>query len=102
MKPVNMSESPSGINTTQKTKVERQPLPPIKDSDKGSAANTRPTPDHVKLSSRAEEIHRMVARAHEAGDVRRERVEHLRKLIHSDRYHVSSSDIADAIMRDEK
>jgi flagellar biosynthesis anti-sigma factor FlgM len=58
-------------------------------------------PDQVRLSDRGEQVRRMVAQANELSGIRSSKVARLRELIQSGDYKVSSTDIADAIIRDE-
>jgi flagellar biosynthesis anti-sigma factor FlgM len=97
MKSVNLN----GLNSTQPARLQ-QPEP-VRPRDGGTLA---PSPAHgsaveVSVSSRADEAGRLISLAGEMGDVRQERVDSLREAIQSDQYNVSSSTIADAIIRDE-
>jgi flagellar biosynthesis anti-sigma factor FlgM len=97
MKSVNLN----GINSTQQARLQQsEPVRP-KDGETPLPSLAHSTPDQVSVSSRAEEAGRLIARAGELGDIRHERVDSLREAIQSDQYHVSSSTIADAIIRDE-
>ena len=58
--------------------------------------------DQIRVSDTATQVATMVARAKSAPAVRQERIESLREAVHSGRYQVSASDIADAIVRIEK
>jgi flagellar biosynthesis anti-sigma factor FlgM len=97
MKSVNLN----GLNSTQQARLQRPELVRPKDGETNAPSAAHSIPDQVNVSSRAEEASRLVARAGELGDVRHERVDSLREAIQSDNYQVSSSSIADAIIRDE-
>lgn len=58
--------------------------------------------DQVEVSSAGKEISKLVERAKQLPEIREERVEQLRQLVQSGKYDVSSKQIADAILRDEK
>jgi negative regulator of flagellin synthesis FlgM len=58
--------------------------------------------DQVEVSSTGKEISKLVERAKQLPEIRQERVEQLRELVQSGKYDVSSKQIADAILRDEK
>jgi flagellar biosynthesis anti-sigma factor FlgM len=97
MKSINIDAT----NSTQPARLHRsEPVRP-KDGETSVPSPTKVTPDHVDVSPRAEEASRLVARAAESRDFRPERVSLLQQAIRSGEYHVSSSAIADAIMRDE-
>jgi flagellar biosynthesis anti-sigma factor FlgM len=97
MKLVNLN----GINSTQQARLpQSEPVRP-KDGEMSAPALAHNMPDQVSVSIRAGEAGRLVARAGEMGDVRQERVDSLRQAIQLDQYQVSSSTIADAIIRDE-
>jgi flagellar biosynthesis anti-sigma factor FlgM len=95
MKPVNIN----GLNSIQQARLQQPESVRPRDAESLSPAHS--TPDQVSVSNRAEEVGRLIARAGELGDVRHERVDSLREVIQYGRYHVSSSNIADAIMREE-
>ena len=57
--------------------------------------------DQVDVSSVGKEIGQLVERAKKLPEIRQERVDELRELVHSGRYEVSSKEIATAILRDE-
>lgn len=97
MKSVNLN----GLNSTQQASLRQPELVRPKDGETAGLSPAHRTPDHVSVSSRAEEAGRLIARAGAMGDVRQERVDPLREAIQSDQYEVSSSSIADAIIRDE-
>lgn len=97
MKSVNLN----GINSTQPARLQQPEAVPPKDGETPASALGRNVSDQVSVSNRAEDASRLIARAGELGDVRQERVYSLRQAIHSDHYQVSSSSIADAIIRDE-
>lgn len=97
MKLVNLN----GINSTQQARLQQpEPVRP-KDGETPALALGHNMSDQVSVSNRAEDASRLIARAGELGDVRQERVQPLRQAIQSDQYEVSSSSIADAIIRDE-
>jgi flagellar biosynthesis anti-sigma factor FlgM len=97
MKSVNLN----GINSAQQARLQQpEPVRP-KDAESPATALAHNMPDGVSVSNRAEEAGRLIARAGEFADVRQERVYSLRQAIQSDQYQVSSSSIADAIIRDE-
>lgn len=58
--------------------------------------------DQVDVSSAGKEISKLVERAKQLPDMREERVEQLRQMVQSGKYDVSSKQIAEAILRDEK
>lgn len=58
--------------------------------------------DSVRVSDRAATVGRLVKRTAELPDIRRERVESLQELVQSGSYEPAASDIADAILQDEK
>lgn len=97
MKSVNLN----GLNSTQQARLQQPDPVRHKDAEVLAASPTRGAPDQVSLSGRAEEAGRLIARAGELGDIRHERVDSLRQALQSDQYKVSSSSIADAIIRDE-
>ncbi len=59
-------------------------------------------PDKINVSDRAATVACLVARASELPEIRQERVESLRQLVQSGTYNPPASDIADAILKDEK
>ena len=68
-----------------------------------SASVSKPAAtDEIKVSERAAQIERMVARATEAPEIRQERVEALRALVQSGQYDPPASEIAAAIIINEK
>ena len=97
MKSVNIN----GLNSTQQARLQQPEAPRPKHAEVPASSPSHSTPDHVSVSSRAEEVGRLIARTGELADVRQEQVDSLRQAIQSDRYKVSSSSIADAIIRDE-
>jgi flagellar biosynthesis anti-sigma factor FlgM len=97
MKPVNFD----GLNPTQQARLQQSETVRPKDGEAPAPTSAHSTPDQISVSSRAEEAGRLIARAAELGDVRHERVDSLRQAIQYDQYKVSSSTIADAIIRDE-
>jgi flagellar biosynthesis anti-sigma factor FlgM len=97
MKSVNLN----GLNSTQQARLQQpEPVRP-NDGETPALALGHNMSDQVSVSNRAEDASRLIARAGELGDVRQERVHLLRQAIQSDQYEVSSSSIADAIIRDE-
>jgi flagellar biosynthesis anti-sigma factor FlgM len=95
MKPVNIN----GLNSTQQARLQQPESVRPKDAESLSPAHI--APDQVSVSSRAEEIGRLIARAGELAYIRQGRVDSLREVLQYNQYKVSSSNIADAIMRDE-
>ena len=96
MKPVNLD----GLNSTQQARLQQSE--PVRPKSVGTTAPVaQNVADQVNVSSRADEASRLIARTGELGDIRQERVDSLREAIQSDQYQVSSSTIADAIIRDE-
>lgn len=98
MKPVNLN----GTGYVQNTDVARVDNVREKGTPVGRTTTNNLQSDEVKLSGRGEEIRRLVAQANELSGVRASRVARLREMIHSGEYKVSSTDIADAIIRDER
>jgi flagellar biosynthesis anti-sigma factor FlgM len=97
MKSVNLN----GINSAQPSRLQQsEPVRP-KDGEALALALGDNMSDQISVSNRAEDAGRLIARVGQMGDVRHERVDSLRQAIHSDQYTVSSSSIADAIIRDE-
>jgi flagellar biosynthesis anti-sigma factor FlgM len=96
MKSINLNAT----NSTQPARLHPEPVR-SKDEKTPAPSATHITPDLVVVSRRAEEASQLVARAAELGDFRPERVNLLQQAIRSGEYQVSSSTIADAIMRDE-
>jgi flagellar biosynthesis anti-sigma factor FlgM len=97
MKSVNLN----GLNSLQQTRLQQPESVRPKDAEAPAPSPAHGTPDQVSVSRRAEEVGRLIARAGQLGDVRQERVDSLRQTIQSDQYKVSSSNIADAIVRNE-
>jgi flagellar biosynthesis anti-sigma factor FlgM len=97
MKLVNLN----GLNSTQSARLQ-QPEPVR--TKEGSACLQSPVQksDQVRISTRAEEAGRLSARVSDLADVRQNRIDSLRAEIQSQQYEVSSSDIADAIIQDER
>lgn len=91
----------NGINSPQQTKVEKT-VSSRPNAPSSATTNVHKDTDSVSVSPRAEEVSRLVAKARELPDTRQERVAHLKHLIDSGQYHVSSKKIADAILADEK
>ena len=58
--------------------------------------------DQISVSGTAMQLGRMVQQAKAPDGVRQQRVESLRELVNAGQYHVSASDIADAILRGEE
>ena len=58
--------------------------------------------DSVSLSTEGKFLSAIGQRLAETPDVRREKVEELRRLIAEGKYHVSGTDIADAMLREGK
>ena len=58
--------------------------------------------DRIKVSERASTVGRLASRAAELPEVRQEKVAAVRERIQSGSYNPSASDIADAILKDEK
>ncbi len=56
----------------------------------------------VRVSSRAEDVARLVVRAGLLGEIRQDRVEPLRQQIQAGVYKVPATEIAEAILLDEK
>src|SRR5258708_3534615 len=94
MKPIYLD----AVKPLQQTQVQRSEPRPKEASAPPPIA--RPE-DRVSVSSRAEDVGRLVARVNEMGDVRQSRVDAVRALVQSGHYQVSSRTIAGAIMRDE-
>lgn len=97
MKSVNIN----GLNPTQQARLQQPEALRPKNAEVPAPSPSHNAPDQVSVSSGAEEVGRLIARAGELADVRQERVDSLRQAIQSDQYKVSSSSIADAIIRDE-
>jgi flagellar biosynthesis anti-sigma factor FlgM len=97
MKLVNLN----GLNSTQPARFQ-QPEPGR--TKEGSAPVQGPfrNPDQVSISGRAGDAARFIAHIGDLADVRQNRIDSLRADIQSQQYQVSSSDIADAIIRDER
>lgn len=101
MKPIVVGSNQNGINATESAKAYR-----VESSRPKASATAAPSfpssgADQVTVSSRAEEVARLVAQAGKVGDIRQERVSHFRTMVQSGEYSVSSQSIADAIIRDE-
>ncbi len=94
MKPVNVN----GLNPTQSARLQQ---PTTTRAGQLSSSFSYSSPDHVSVSRAVEEVGRLIARTGELPDVRNDRVDSLRDVIQSNQYQVSSSSIADAIIRDE-
>jgi negative regulator of flagellin synthesis FlgM len=86
------------VNSSNDASRPAQAEQPAKPTVSGAANE----PDRVKVSERAANIGRLSARATELPDVRQEKVEALRERIQSGAYDPKASDIADAIIKDEK
>src|SRR5678816_1312420 len=97
MKSVNLN----GLNSPQQTRLQQPEAVRHKDAEAFAASAAYGMPDQVSVSSRVDDVNRLIARAGELGDIRQERVDSLREVIQSDQYQVSSGVIADAIIRDE-
>src|SRR3954463_10997120 len=69
---------------------------------KPATSGTASEPDDIKVSERATNIGRLATRASELPDIRHEKVEALRERIQTKTYHPTASDIADAILKEEK
>ncbi|HYJ48216.1 MAG TPA: flagellar biosynthesis anti-sigma factor FlgM [Pyrinomonadaceae bacterium] len=69
---------------------------------KPAAPGSPSEPDAVKVSERAANVGRLAARAAELPDVRQEKVEALRERLQSGSYNPQASDIADAVIKEEK
>jgi negative regulator of flagellin synthesis FlgM len=65
-------------------------------------SNTESESDRITVSGRAETVERLAARANELPDVRQDKVEAMRERIQSGTYKPSASDIAGAILKDER
>jgi flagellar biosynthesis anti-sigma factor FlgM len=91
----------NGLTTAQQVSAEKPNALRAKSGETRTPSPTSGTPDQVSVSSRADEVNQLIARTNELGDVRQERVDSLRQAVQSGRYQVSSSNIADAIIRDE-
>lgn len=91
----------NGISSTQTHKANRaeSARQGRLDSAKPVSAEQR---DQVDVSSTGKEISKLVERAKQLPDIRQERVEALRQQVQSGKYEVSSKQIAEAILRDEK
>src|SRR5215467_6784429 len=99
MKSVNLDAA--AVNISQSAQTQR---PEVRSKDAGVQSSTTATSnatDQVNVSGRAEQVGKLVARANESGDIRQHRVDAVRQLIQFGHYNVSSSTIADAILRDE-
>lgn len=97
MKSVNLN----GINSTQQARLQQSEPVRAKDGETSAPPLAQNMSVQVRVSNRAEEAGRLIARAGQLGDVRQERVDSMRQAIQSDQYNVSTSSIADAIIRDE-
>jgi len=92
----------NAINSLQPHQTQRpEPVRP----GNSSSANNKPaeqSTDVIEVSSQAREIAQLVDRAKCLPEIREERVEALRQLVQSGKYDVSSKEIAEAILRDER
>ena len=103
MKSVDLNAS----NSPQQTKTQRvEPIRPktpepvrSKAADSAKQPPVSRTADQVSVSGTAV-VERLVQRARGLDDVRQQRVDHLRRLVATDQYHVSASDIAEAILNE--
>jgi flagellar biosynthesis anti-sigma factor FlgM len=91
----------NAINATQQPTAQRT------EPGRQASAEAKPAPvsrgaDQIRVSSTAAQVANLVARAKGTPDVRQDRVDSLRELVHSGRYEVPANDIAAAILRDEK
>ena len=97
MKSVNLNAP----NSTQPARLQQLERVRAKTEESLAPSSAQSTPDQVIVSHRAEEASRLVSRAVEARDFRPELVYSLQQAIRSGQYQISSSRIADAIIRDE-
>jgi negative regulator of flagellin synthesis FlgM len=92
----------NGISSTQTHKANRAESARQGRVDSAKPVSAEHRVDQVDVSSMGKEISKLVERAKQLPDIRQERVEALRQQVQSGKYEVSSKQIADAILRDEK
>ena len=92
----------NAINSPQQTRTQRAEHGKHQGPDGVRALPVSAGADEIRVSDTAAQIASLVSRAKGAPEVRQDRVDALRELVHSGKYEVPADDIAAAIVRTEK
>jgi len=92
----------NAINSPQQTRSQKDEHGKQQGSEGVRSLPVSAGADEIRVSDTAAQIANLVSRAKGTPDVRQDRVDALRELVHSGQYEVPAGDIAAAIVRTEK